>query len=199
MEGGALTSSTARRRRGAELENALLDAAWDELLAVGYPSLQMEAVAARAATGKQVLYRRWRNRAELVIAAAARKSGSIVDPVPDTGTLRGDVFEIMQRMTGRFHNLGPAVFRGLMAEASEVEPHFRQTMNSVIRELMVRAQDRGEIPQRPLDPRIVALPADLVRIEMLYSPERVSDEVLIEILDNVYLPLVLGNYIDPSK
>ncbi|HET6742594.1 MAG TPA: helix-turn-helix domain-containing protein, partial [Kribbella sp.] len=55
-----------KRGRGAELEAVLLDAAWAELMESGYARLTMEAVAARAQTGKQVLYRRWRNRAELV-------------------------------------------------------------------------------------------------------------------------------------
>lgn len=67
---------------------------------------RMEAVAARAHTGKQVLYRRWRNRAELVVAAMRHRTGSIVADVPDTGTLRGDVLAVLQRMADRFASLG---------------------------------------------------------------------------------------------
>jgi hypothetical protein len=47
------------RRRGDALEHALLDAAWDELQAVGYAGLTIEAVADRAGTSRAVLYRRW--------------------------------------------------------------------------------------------------------------------------------------------
>ena len=47
---------TRRRRRGPQLESALLDAAWDELVEVGFASLTMESVAARAQTGIAVLY-----------------------------------------------------------------------------------------------------------------------------------------------
>ena len=39
-----------KRRRGKALEDAVLDAAWSELLDGGYASLTMEAVAARART-----------------------------------------------------------------------------------------------------------------------------------------------------
>src|SRR5580658_8726409 len=60
------------RRRGAALEHALLDAAWAELQDVGYAALTIEAVADRAGTSRAVLYRRWRNRPELVIAAMCR-------------------------------------------------------------------------------------------------------------------------------
>ena len=37
-----------RRRRGAELQAVLLEAAWQELRAVGYHELTYDAVAARA-------------------------------------------------------------------------------------------------------------------------------------------------------
>jgi len=79
------------RRHGAELENALLQAAWDEARAVGYAGLTMEGVAARAGTGKAVLYRRWPRRAELVLAAMRHHLGSISSEIPDTGDLREDV------------------------------------------------------------------------------------------------------------
>ena len=48
-----------QRRRGEELEAALLEAAWAELVEVGFARLTMESVAARAKTGVAVLYRRW--------------------------------------------------------------------------------------------------------------------------------------------
>jgi len=76
------------RRRGAALETALLDAAWDELQVTGYAGLTMEAVADRAGTSRAVLYRRWRNRPELVIAAMRRHRPMLSGEVPDTGSLR---------------------------------------------------------------------------------------------------------------
>jgi len=60
------------RRRGAALEAALLDAAWDELQVTGYQAMTMEAVADRAGTSRAVLYRRWPKRAELVVATLRR-------------------------------------------------------------------------------------------------------------------------------
>ena len=57
------------RRRGSKLEAALLQAAWDELTEAGYTAFTMEGVAARAKTSRAVLYRRWPNRPELVVAA----------------------------------------------------------------------------------------------------------------------------------
>src|ERR1700691_1181732 len=89
----------ARRRRGAALEAALLDAAWDELGAVGYPRFTLDGVAARAGTSRPVLARRWSNRAELVIAALRHHASSAAFGLPDTGTLRGDVLAVLRQMS----------------------------------------------------------------------------------------------------
>ena len=68
----AVTGQVHRqRRRGEELEAALLDAAWEELVEVGFAKMTMESVAARARTGVAVLYRRWTGKDDLAIAAIA--------------------------------------------------------------------------------------------------------------------------------
>src|ERR1700691_4775534 len=85
------------RRRGATLEHALLDAAWDELQASGYAKLTMERVAERAGTSRAVIYRRWRNRTELVIAAMRHSQPALSGAIPDTGTLRGDTLAVLRR------------------------------------------------------------------------------------------------------
>src|SRR6478752_8291600 len=79
------------RRRGEQLESELLDAAWAELVHAGYANLTMESVAARARTGIAVLYRRWANKEQLVLAALDHHRKSNPVAVPDTGTLREDL------------------------------------------------------------------------------------------------------------
>src|SRR5579875_3696618 len=58
-----------RRRRGAELEDAILSAAFAELVEVGYTAFSVEGVAARAGTGKASIYRRWPTKQHLVTDA----------------------------------------------------------------------------------------------------------------------------------
>lgn len=53
-----------------------------------------------------------------------------------------------------------------------------------------RAIERGEIAAARLTPRIVSLPTDLARHEVLMTFERLSDEAIKEIVDGVFLPLV---------
>ena len=48
----ATVSAPAQRKRGAALEDAILEAAFAELSEVGYTAFSVEGVAARAHTGK---------------------------------------------------------------------------------------------------------------------------------------------------
>jgi AcrR family transcriptional regulator len=181
---------SASRRRGAALEASILEAAWKELAEVGYGRLTMEGVAARARTGKQVLYRRWPNRAELVIAAMRHNTGSIAKDIPDTGELRGDVLAVLRHIARRQRDLGPDLIHGLMAEAVDVDPRLFTIMSGVMETILARAAARGEIAAVPSSPRVVTLPVDLLRHEIFVARRPVPDRTLAEIVDDVFLPLV---------
>ncbi|MFJ5302026.1 TetR/AcrR family transcriptional regulator [Streptomyces sp. NPDC088350] len=181
------------RRRGAALEADILDAVWEELAEVGYARLTMEGVAARARTGKQVLYRRWANRAELVKAALPHRTGFIVDQVPDTGELRSDLLSLLRLMVERQRELGPDVIRGLLAEATDLDPKVFGIMHDILLTLLQRAVRRGEIPTADLPRRVVTVPAELLRYEMFLSRDLVADATLVGIVDDVYLPLLAGH------
>jgi AcrR family transcriptional regulator len=87
------------RRRGGILEAAVLEAAWQELTETGYAAFTMEGVAARARTSRAVLYRRWPNRPELVVAALRHHTKLTAADAPDTGTLRGDLLALLRNMS----------------------------------------------------------------------------------------------------
>ncbi|MFC9688717.1 TetR/AcrR family transcriptional regulator [Kribbella sp. NPDC056951] len=188
-----------QRRRGAALESALLDAAWDELLESGYARLTMEAVAARAQTGKQVLYRRWQNRAELVVAAMRHRTGSIVEDVPDTGSLRGDVLAVLERMADRFAALGPEVIHGLLAEAPDVSPEIIGRMSGVMATIVQRAAERGEIPSAELPLSVLLAPTNLLRHQMLLTREPLDPATLTTLVDDIFLPLARARTPAPSQ
>lgn len=178
------------RRRGAELEETILAAAWDELAEVGYARLSMEGVAARARTGKQVLYRRWRNRAELVIAAVRQHRGSIADQVPDTGSLRGDVLAVLGQMAQRRLDIGADTIHGLLSEIPDLDPAMFTIMRDVMVAVLGQAADRGDLTTADLPPRVVTLPIDMLRYQLLLTRDPIEDNTLTEITDDVFLPLV---------
>ena len=184
------------RRRGAALEDALLDAAWAELQAVGYAGLTMEAVADRAGTSRAVLYRRWRNRPELVLAVIRRHRPLLSGEIPDTGTLRGDVLALLRRMSSRLAEIGPETVYGLLGDYlgdADMFARSRDQLLSISAEVMEtilkRAADRGEA-RAGVENRIATLPTALFRNELFLARTPPSEGTLVEIVDDVFLPLV---------
>lgn len=83
------------RPRDRRIDSAVLDATVDLLGETGYPSLSVDAIAKRAGTSKPAIYRRWPSKAHLVHEAVFPLNEST--ELPDTGTLLGDVREMMRR------------------------------------------------------------------------------------------------------
>jgi hypothetical protein len=76
----------------------------------------MEGVAVRAETSRAVLYRRWPNRLELAVTAIRHHTRLAVADIPDTGTLRGDVFALLRNVSARAGE-GVGVVSFLIADA----------------------------------------------------------------------------------
>ena len=187
------------RRRGEPLERAILDAAWAELRENGYSGLTIEAVAARAGTSKPVIYRRWANRAELVIAAWTRKAPA-TQATPDTGALRSDLLALFGRIARRADTMMSELIAGVMGEAfrhPEVAALLHERLKAaplaeVVRTIVGRAVERGELPPVELPARAGRLPLDMIRNETMLYGGPVDEATLAEFVDDVYLPLLHG-------
>jgi AcrR family transcriptional regulator len=187
------------RRRGAQLEEAILDAAWDELIERGYPGLTLESVAKRAGTSRPVLYRRWPSRTALATAALGRHIAQNPIVVPDLGSIRDEVCLLLRRMSDRARpDLIRLVFdmqKDLVEQHSNLatmRAHVRAQIvdSDIMQVILTRAVDRGEIDAARLTPRVVSLPTDLARHEVLMTFEPLSDKAIEEIVEEVFLPLV---------
>jgi AcrR family transcriptional regulator len=182
------------RRRGEELEQAILDAAFEEFREFGYAGFTMEGVAKRAGTSKPVLYRRWQNRTEILLACVASRLPN-ADTVPDTGTLRGDIIALITLAHSRMNMLGRTAMLGLLADIStdpEANGFLLAGLVNEITSLLdkavyTRAIARGEITEEHLTERLRRLPIDLVRNEVIIFGA-VSPETLESIVDEVVLP-----------
>ncbi len=188
-------STTKARRRGDALETAILEAAWDELTAVGYSHVTMEGVAERARTSKAVVYRRWHNRAELILAALRQHIGEQKIELPDTGSLRGDLLALLNKLAQNLEAIGAETIHGLMAEyfvnvLPTVFTPGSQAGNAIMSILLARAAERGEVDLDKVTPRVATLAFDLVRNEVLSTHAPVPEAVIVEIVDQIFLPLV---------
>jgi AcrR family transcriptional regulator len=187
--------SGGQRRRGAALEAAILDAGWDLLIEAGYERFTIEAVAERSSSARSVLYRRWPSRLELLQAVVRHRGRVDTIPIPDTGTLRGDVLAILTEFSDRRSRsigliaarLGAYYSQG-SGSPREVRKWFLPEGPSGMETLVERAVARGELAAMPA-PRIVALPSDLVRHELFMTMTSVPPETIVEIVDQIFLPL----------
>jgi AcrR family transcriptional regulator len=187
----------ARRRRGQELEEALLSAAWDELTASGYGQFTIEAVAERAGTSRPVIYRRWATKQDIVLAAIKFDAMRRRQPLPDTGTLRGDLLRYLGDMSRRrasftaiFSVLFSSAFQQTGLSPADLREQLIDGSVDPIRVILDQAVARGEISESRITPRIVRLPLDLLRHESLMTLKPVPDETLVEIVDELFIPLV---------
>jgi AcrR family transcriptional regulator len=190
----AATASVARpepprtRRRGAVLEDAILDAAWDELAAVGYGRVTMAGIAARAGTNKAALYRRWPNRTELLAAAIDRRVVPLGQQSANTGSLRGDAIAVLQAMNRRCR-----AARTVPDPGGELATYLRrqaaaegfEQMNLILR----RAHQRGETGTAPPGAQVARLPVNVLHSELCLGTAPVPDRFITEIVDELFLPL----------
>lgn len=179
------------RRRGAALEEAILDAAWAELADVGYERLTMEGVAARAGTSKAVIYRRWPSRARLLIAAMRRVVTPLAEKVPDTGDLREDLVALLR--LGRDHfavldDVAADAVHGFMREIDSLTAERELFQPASVPIVLEQAAARGELDLAAIPARVVRLPLDLQRHEILVSGTPPSDDAIAEMIDLVVLP-----------
>jgi AcrR family transcriptional regulator len=184
------------RRRGAALEEAILQAAVAELAESGFAGLTMDKVAARAGTNKNAIYRRWPNRISLGIAAYKQLAKAA--PLPDTGELRGDVLELLRQANRHWSSPLGGVLRDLLAAAGGVAEVLAQLQDqsgdaaaAPWLTVLGRAVARGEAAPEALHPRVATVAIVLLRNEFVVrGVPTAPDDVLVEIVDEVYLPLV---------
>src|SRR5215467_15701666 len=191
---------TRQRRRGEELEAALLEAAWQELVEAGFARLTMESVAARAKTGVAVLYRRWPNKDDLVLAAIGHYGTTYPLDIPDTGSLRGDMVALLSGFSDTrvsFAAIVSAAFSGLLASTGLTPAQVREKILAdrprLSDPIFTRAHERGEIDLGRIPPAILTMPFDLMRHDMLMTYKPIPPERVLEIVDDLFMPLVAIN------
>ncbi|MCW4456919.1 TetR/AcrR family transcriptional regulator [Microbacterium sp. MPKO10] len=185
------------RRRGAELEAAILTAAWDQLVTEGYARFTFDAIADRAQTSKPVLYRRWSNREELLRATVRHRGAAASPQVPDTGNVRDDLIQALRRASGAENSVAAMLtalvsshFDDVGLTPAELRAELLGSRSSSIETILERAVDRGEVDADMLTPRVVDLPFTLFRHEYVMTFAPPTDAAIVEFVDEIVLPLI---------
>ncbi|WP_329132769.1 TetR/AcrR family transcriptional regulator [Streptomyces sp. NBC_01476] len=145
------TTAARRSRLTPERERELYEAVVELLREVGYEALTMDAVAARTRSSKATLYRQWKGKPELV-ATALRHHKPVSPADIDTGTLAGDLHELVRCHDESDIKRDQELMRGLAHAAFQNDDLFRALRELLIepelvsfRVLVQRAVDRGEL------------------------------------------------------
>lgn len=186
----------APRRRGEALTAAIFDATLAELDECGYAELTMERVANRAHASKGSLYRRWTNRAELVVDALEHIRPFELE-APDTGNVREDLLGLLRAITARFEGAPGEGARGMIVETVRdpdlmhvVRRRFVDPVVNMVLDLLRRGAVRGEVRPSALTHRVANVGPALVRHHFLVHGGPIPDEFVVEIVDEVLMPLI---------
>lgn len=195
-------TAVVRRRRGAALEDAILQAAYDELSEIGYAAFSIEGVAARARTGKASIYRRWPTKQLLLIDALCDSLptaeqcgiGLVFD---DDVTTVDALHQIAQNIASMLASPAGNAMRAIKCEAftdpelaRTVDERFQAPRRAALLELLERGVQRGEVRPDAVTEQIAdVLPAVLSHRLILMRVE-VTEADVTEIIDDVLVPLI---------
>jgi AcrR family transcriptional regulator len=175
-------TATAGRPRSEEAHRAILDAALELLVEVGYSGLTVEGIASRAGVGKATIYRRWPSKLPLVIEAFGRLPGL---EESDTGDLVTD----LERMLRSYLEVFSATPLGAVVPSLAGElPHNPELMELFAplvrarRQPLIRALERGVARGEIPSDTDLSLAADLIvgpiTVRLFFSRARVSAKLV---------------------
>ncbi len=194
--------SGQQRRRGPALEGAILESAWAELSNAGYASFSVEAVAARARTGKASIYRRWPTKQALVLDALCTQLPQPADcgislDWPDTVTTREALLQVARIITGLMCSPAGDAMRAIKCEAvvdpelaRQIDVQFQTPRREALIELLRRGVRRGEVrPEAACRTVADVIPAVLT-YRIVIQREPLGEDDLTTIMEQIFLPLI---------
>ena len=187
---------TGTRRRGQDLETAILDATLDLLAEHGLGALTMEGVAAAAHTGKASVYRRWRSKEDLLVDAMNHALPQLGD-LPDTGSVREDLLALLRLMLESVNARTGCVIQAFMFDNSvdkglveQVKKRAMEPRQRMLVQALARGRDRGEVRPDAVNQRTAEVgPALIVHQYLMHGPP-VPDAFVVQLVDEVLLPLL---------
>jgi AcrR family transcriptional regulator len=198
----AATSPPAKARRtggrSARVREAVLRATLDALLTGGADDLSIRDVAQRAGVHETSVYRRWGTRANLILDAVLSEVQAAV-PVPDTGSLRGDLLALVSAIAAFITTpLGQLLLRLALRDDlpgdHDVREQFWAERFTTGQTVLRRAQDRGEL--RPgLDGRLIIE----TLLGALYARLLLTREPIDDTLTEHLVDLVLAGIAAPGS
>jgi AcrR family transcriptional regulator len=184
--------------RAEAREQAILDAALELLMEVGYDRLSMDALAERARAGKATIYRHWSGKAQVVAEAVRRlKSATPSEPFPSTGSLRGDLLAALAQISCSATEEEAAIISGVMS-AMRSDPELAELVRTRVLDskkgefdaIVERAVRRGELPAGCSATLVDEVVSALLIKRMVIYGLSIDQEFSTHVVDDIVLPLL---------
>ncbi len=200
------TTEKSHRRRGKELEDAILDATWHLMQTIGYSKMTMDDIAGTARTNKNAIYRRWKTKLDVAMASIRKNVSFQKFYVPDNGDLRTDLVELLSESVPTVSQIGVKNLKGIARDrlaTIQENPIFSPTAdkksaptledNFVLQALLAvlgRGFERGELTTAPrtFDRSILVLPI-LLALSRVISEQDYDLKTVEFFVDKVLLPV----------
>ena len=189
-------SDRARTRpggRSARIRAAVFAATLRLLEAQGYESLSLTSIASDAGVHEATLYRRWKTKEQLVLAAVTSQIAEDIS-VPDTGALRSDLVSVLRSLQTFLQSaVGQALIQTAVATLHDPElcalrqEHWRQ------RRLHLQVIFDRAVARRELAPQTNPQLLLETLIGIFYVRVFVVNEPLTETLPKQVVDLVLAD------
>ena len=181
--------------RGAVREDAILRATLELLAESGYDQLTIDAVAARARCSKATIYRRWPDKAALVITAVRRHAGQPAAAAPDTGSLRSDLLAALEAMRSGLSGQDAALILGLLSAmhrdpelAGAVREQVLDAKRQVFGAVIARAAARGQVRAAADGALLAEISSAVLLSRLLVTGDPLDDAFTQHLVDAVLLP-----------
>jgi AcrR family transcriptional regulator len=182
----------------AAREQAILAAAAELVVEIGYERVTVDAIAARAHASKSTMYRKWPGKAELVADALRRQAESQSSELPDTGSVRDDLLWIVRSIAQTFTSAdgGPSLLS--LVEAIRADTVLRDIVDAQIRErsrhdgalVCARASARGEQVNASRGPAVIGLALAHLFLRTLLGGQPPGEGEQRDFVEQTLLPLL---------
>ncbi|WP_051799353.1 TetR/AcrR family transcriptional regulator [Catenuloplanes japonicus] len=191
------TPPAVGRKRDHSRDSDILRATLDVLVETSYADLTIEKVATRAGAGRGAIYRRWTSKDDLILAAIACTDRSDLDSdrLPDTGTLRTDLFAMLDPdwLGGTERRL--RILTSITAMLSRTPDAATAVTRAIVdpsvaayRHLIQRAVNRREFPMpADLDALAQVIPS-MAAHRALFLQQPVDLAFFASLIDGILLP-----------
>ncbi len=184
--------------RTARTRQAVRTATLAELAEKGFEGLTVEGVATRSGVHKTTVYRRWGSPAGLA-ADALDLAGGEPWPIPDTGTLSGDLHELARLVVTGFADpeLGPVSQAFISAAiqdpvAAQALHAFFAARHEQASAVVARAVERGELPSQTDATEVVRSAVAPIYYRLFITGEPVDLDIADRAADAAHAAAVSG-------